>query len=82
MTKITYIDAINLLQSCIAEGLQRISLNKYNDAEKLFIKAVKITRQLNKIKRLENRNDIVKKLTLENQNLKKKLKNVEDEKDI
>lgn len=74
MTKITYIDAINLLQVCIAEGLQRVSAYKYNDAEKYFVNAVKITRQLNKIKKLENRNDIVKKLTLENQNLKKRFK--------
>ena len=74
MNKITYSEAIQFLNAVVLEGLRQVADNKYILAEKNFIKAVKITRQLNKLKKIEQRDDIVKRLTLENQELKKEIK--------
>lgn len=74
MNKITYSEAIQFLNAVVLEGLRQVADNKYILAERNFIKAVKITRQLNKLKKLEQRNDVVKRLTLENQELKKEIK--------
>ena len=73
MNKITYTSAVQLLNSIVLDGLQSITENKFINAEKQFIKAVKITRQLNKLKRIEQSQDIVKKLKKQIKEQDKKL---------
>ena len=74
MNKITYSDAVQFLNAVVLEGLRNVTNGKYLAAEKSFIKAVRVTRQLGKLKKVESRNDVVKTLQLENEKLKKELK--------